>query len=151
MKRAEASTQFFHCRFLLDASWWKAWKSYFITPFKSKCYSLWPLAVHKFTQEKKWASPHISKIGHFAAITLRRTKAALRSTFKPMDVELKAMVFKLRLLMIWESADDLRSNFGRICQQSLIFSKKGKWLTGGLNPGQLSVSPVTLPLCHQDF
>ena len=58
---------------------------------------------------------------------------------------------KVRLLMIWESADDLRSSFGRICQQSLIFFKKRNWLTGGLNPGQLRDSPVTLPLGHQDF
>ena len=31
---------------------------------------------------------------------------------------------KVRLLKIWKSADDFRSNFGRICKQSLVFLKK---------------------------
>lgn len=44
------------------------------------------------TGKKRGLSTHF-QIGHFAALTLRRTKAALRSTFKPMDVELEAMDF----------------------------------------------------------
>ena len=31
---------------------------------------------------------------------------------------------KVCLFKIWESADDLRSYFGRICKQSLVFFKK---------------------------
>ena len=70
----EASTQFSHCRFLSDACWWKAWKACFITPFKSKCYSSWPLAVHKFTQEKKGAL-HTFPNWTFCSLNLKKDKS----------------------------------------------------------------------------
>ena len=50
----------------------------------------------------------------------------------------------MRLLKIWKSADDLRSNFGRICKQSLIFFKKRIWLARGLNPGPLACEASVL-------
>ena len=51
---------------------------------------------------------------------------------------------KVRLLKIWESAGDLRSNFGRICKQSLVFFKKRIWLAWGLNPGPLACEASVL-------
>ena len=53
---------------------------------------------------------------------------------------------KVRLLKIWESADDLRSNFGRICKQSLVFFKKRIWLVRGLNPGPLACEASVLTI-----
>merc|ERR1711963_1261249 len=53
---------------------------------------------------------------------------------------------KVRLHKIWESADDLRSNFGRICKQSLIFFKKRIWLVWGLNPGPLACEASVLTI-----
>ena len=44
-------------------------------------------------------------------------------------------VSKVRLHKIWESADNLRSNFGRICKQSLVFFKKRILAGLGFEPG----------------
>ena len=53
---------------------------------------------------------------------------------------------KVRLLKIWESAGDLRSNFGRICKQSLVIFKKRIWLVWDLNSGPLACEASVLTI-----
>ena len=110
---------------------------FFLSPFQAfhKCTKRLPLLLY----------PLSVKIGMNLGLLLGLPRLIQISDFGQIPLIIQSII-KVRLHKIWESADDLRSNFGRICKQSLVFFKKRIWLVRGLNPGPLACEASVLTI-----